>query len=129
MKIIKKLVKTAQQLDEKAFEVHTAVFGTPKQVSLPLDWDDLSGKQRKAIKNYERDCRKQSSGAKNCKAKRFSLSNRGDTVLDFMVVPMPKVSVLTDDGIVRYVGVLFIWRDHLLLSVQQVQVSAFAGVN
>ena len=129
MKIIKKLVKTAQQLVEKAFELHTALFGTPKQVSLPLDWDDLSGKQRKAIKNYERDCRKQSSGAKNCKAKRFSLSNRGDTVLDFMVVPMPKVSVLTDDGIVRYVGVLFIWPDHLLLSVQQVQADTFAGIN
>lgn len=129
MKIIKKIVKTAQQLIGKAFEVHTAVFGTPKQVSLPLDWDDLSGKQRKVVKAFARRCRKQSSGAKKCKAKRFSLSDRGDTVLDFMVVPMPKVSVLTDDGIVRYVGVLFIWRDHLLLSLQQVQAGTLAGIN
>lgn len=127
--INKKFVKAVYPLTDQVFEPYDFAFSKPKKAFLQLDWDDLSGKQRKAIKNYERDCRKQSSGAKNCKAKRFSLSNRGDTVLDFMVVPMPKVSVLTDDGIVRYVGVLFIWRDHLLLSVQQVQVSAFAGVN
>lgn len=129
MKIIKKLVKTAQQLDEKAFEVHTAVFGTPKQVSLPLDWDDLSSKQHKTIKAFARDCREQASDAKKCKAERFSLSDRGDTVLNFLPLPTPTVDVLTDDGIVRYNSVLFIWPDHLLLSVQQVQVSAFAGVN
>lgn len=129
MKIIKKLVKTAQQLDEKAFEVHTAVFGTPKQVSLPLDWDDLSSKQHKTIKAFARDCREQASDAKKCKAERFSLSDRGDTVLNFLPLPTPTVDVLTDDGIVRYNSVLFIWPDHLLLSLQQVQAGTLAGIN
>ena len=38
--------------------------------------DDLSGKQRKVVKAFARRCRKQSSGAKKCKAKRFSLSDQ-----------------------------------------------------
>ncbi len=129
MKIIKKIVKTAQQLVVKAFEVHTAVFGAPKQVSLPLDWDDLSGKQRKVIKAFARRCRKLTSDTKKCKAKRFSLSDRGDTVLDFLALALPMVNVLTDTGVIRYVGVLFIWRDHLLLSLQQVQAGTLAGIN
>lgn len=131
--IIKKFAEAMHQFAEEAFEAQTFVFDTPKQVALPLDWDDLSGKQRKAIKAFARDCHEQASDAKKCKVKRFSLSDRGDTVLNFLPLPVPTVDVLTDEGIVRYASVLLLWPDRLLLSLRQVQtgknISVLAGIN
>ena len=124
---MKKFKKTMRQLAEQALEQHVFVFSSPQQISLPLDWDALSGKQRKAIKAFARDCREQASDVKKCKAKRFSLSNRGDTVLDFLPLPTPTVSVQTDDGIVRYAVSLLLWPDHLQLSMQQVRTGKNAG--
>ena len=130
---MKKFEKTVQQLVKKAFVSHAFAFSKPKQVSLLLGRDDLSGKVRKAIKAFARDCREQASDAKSCKANRFSLSDRSDTVLDFLPLPTPTVEVLTDEGIVRYAGSLLLWPDHLLLSLQQVQTGknsdALAGIN
>lgn len=126
--IIRKFAKAMQQFAEEAFEVQTFVFNTPKQASLHLDWDDLYGKQRKAIKAFAHRCREQASDAKKCKAKRFSLSDRGDTVLNFLPLPVPTVDVLTDGGNVRYAGSLLLWPDRLLLSLRQVQTGKSAGV-
>lgn len=125
---MKKFTKTICQLAEQALEQHVFMFSSPKQISLLLDWDDLSGKQHKAIKAFARDCREQASDAKKCKAKHFSLSNHGDTVLDFLPLPTPTVSVQTDDGIIRYAGSLLLWPDQLLLSLRQVQTGKNAGV-
>lgn len=127
--INKKFVKTVYSLAEQAFEPYDFTFSKPKQASLLLDWDELSGKQRKAIKAFARDCREQASDAKKWKSNRFSLSDRGDTVLNFLPLPTPTIDVLTDDGIFRYNSVLFIWPTHLLFSIQQVQASTFAGIN
>lgn len=127
--INKKFVKAVCPLIDQVFEPYDFAFSKPKKAFLQLDWDDLSGKQRKDIKAYARRRREQASDAKKCQAEHFSLSDRGDTVLDFLPLPTPTVSVQTDDGIVRYNSVLFIWPDHLLLSVQQVQAGTFAGIN
>ena len=124
-----KLVKALYPLVDQVFEPYDFAFSKPKKAFLQLDWDDLSGKQRKDIKAYARRRREQASDAKKCQAERFSLSDRGDTVLDFLPLPTPTVSVQTDDGIIRYAGSLLLWPDHLLLSVQQVQADTFAGIN
>lgn len=127
--INKKFVKAVYPLVDQVFEPYDFAFSKPKKAFRRLEWDDLSGKQRKDIKAFARHRREQASDAKKCQAEHFSLSDRGDTVLDFSVVPMPRVTVQTDDGIFRYNSVLFIWPDHLLLSVQQVQADTFAGIN
>ena len=124
----KKFMRAVRQLVEKALEEHTFLFSSPKQIALPLDWDSLSGKVRKAIKAFAHRCREQASDAKKCQVKRFSLSDRGDTVLNFLPLPVPTVDVLTDDSNVRYTGALLLWPDRLLLSLQQVQTGKNTGI-
>lgn len=123
-----KFTKIMRQLVEKALEPHAFMFSSPKQLSLSLDWDDLSGKGRKAIKAFARDCREQASDAKNLKVKHHAVSDRGETVLDFLPLPVPAVSVQTDDGIIRYASSLLLWSDHLLLSLRQVQTGKNTGI-
>lgn len=132
-KVVKNFWSAGQQLCEERMEKFSFSFEAPKRIAESVDRSELSDRQERAIRNFARFCCNELTDTGAVEAALYKVADFGSAALDFLPLPVPTVSVLTDSGIVRYAGSLLVWPHHMLLSLQQVQggknTSGLAGIN
>lgn len=118
-KIVKKFKIAARKLVIKTLNGESFQFDAPKSFSRVFCTDD-EDVDLEAVRKYADKLRKELKKTKKYNAKKYSLSDNGDVVLDVFPMPIPNVHVYRKNEILRYSGTLFLRRNWILLSLVRV---------